>query len=210
MLTLRLTQRPGADATFRVDLELLGDVRQTASARFAFDLTKDDEKGLRWYLEDYLEWPQDPAPQIAQGVEARMKELGTGLFQAVFQANDDTRELWSTVRHELASTRVEVVTGVDGATALPWELLHDPRSETSLALHAGCFVRAQPTATRTPRLPEGEDRRVRILLVICRPGGKDDVPFRSVAARIVKGLDPSAREAFQLDVLRPPDLRGLR
>ncbi len=208
MPTLRLTQHTEADATFRVVLELLGGVRQTAEASFAFDLTEDDEKDLRWYLEDYLQWPQHPAPKIAARVEGRMEELGTGLFQAVFQANDDTRELWSAVRHELASTRVEVVTGVDGATALPWELLRDPRTETSLALHAGSFVRAQPTAARRPRLPDGEDGRVRILLVICRPGGEDDVPFRSVAARIVKGLDESARDAFELDVLRPPTFEG--
>ena len=50
---------------------------------------------------------------------------------------------------------------------------------------------------------------IRILLVICRPGGNEDVPFRSVAARLIKGLSESAREAFQLDVLRPPTFEQL-
>jgi len=35
------------------------------------------------------------------------------------------------------------------------------------------------------------------------------VPFRSVASRLIKGLSDSAREAFQLDVLRPPTFERL-
>src|SRR5690606_33675303 len=44
---------------------------------------------------------------------------------------------------------------------------------------------------------------------ICRPGGRDDVPFRSVASRLLKGLNATTRQAFQLDVLRPPTFEQL-
>ena len=110
---------------------------------------------------------------------------------------------------ELASTRVEVVTDIRGATALPWELLCDPDTRTTLALHAGSFVRTHPDSGRLARLPDDTADRVRILLVICRPKAGKDVPFRSVAARIVKGLDESSRDNFQLDVLRPPTFPAL-
>jgi hypothetical protein len=40
------------------------------------------------------------------------------------------------------------------------------------------------------------------LPVIYRPGGSEDAPFRSIASRLIKGLGKSAREAFQLGVLR--------
>ena len=50
---------------------------------------------------------------------------------------------------------------------------------------------------------------IRILLVICRPRGGYDVPFRSVASRLVKGLSEEARAAFDLDVLRPPTFERL-
>ena len=50
---------------------------------------------------------------------------------------------------------------------------------------------------------------MRILLVICRPQGGNDVPFRSVAIRLIRGLTDSAREIFQLDVLRPPTFQRL-
>ncbi len=211
MHLLRLKQRTEGDDTYRVELtvEREREVRQTAEASFPFELTPQDEADLRWYLEDYLQWPQDPAPKIAARVEDRMKELGTGLFRAIFQANDDTRELWSSTRRDLAKTRVEIVTSIEGATALPWELLRDPRTGTALALGAHSFARAQPTAALRPRLPDGRDRRLRVLLVICRPQAGEDVPFRSVAGRLVKGLSQEARELFDLDVLRPPTYEQL-
>ncbi len=67
------------------------------------------------------------------------------------------------------------------------------------------------TPHSSPSLPHAAGRRtgIRILLVICRPGGRDDVPFRSVASRIIKGLTDEAREHFQLDVLRPPTFEQL-
>jgi hypothetical protein len=39
--------------------------------------------------------------------------------------------------------------------------------------------------------------RVRVLLVIARPGGPADVPFRSVASQLIR-LDPAARAAFEV------------
>ncbi len=211
MPLLRLTQHAEADGTYRVELafEREREPRQTAVARFPFEVTAQDEADLRWYLEDYLQWPQDPAPTIAARVEERMKELGTELFRAIFQADDDTRELWSAARRDLAQARLEIVTSVEEATAIPWELLRDPRSDSALALTAHSFVRAHSTPARQPRLPEGDDRRLRVLLVICRPRAGDDVPFRSVAGRLVKGLSQDARELFDLHVLRPPTYEQL-
>ena len=90
MHLLRLTQHAEGDGTYRVELALERDraPRQTAAASFPFTLNPQDEADLRWYLEDYLQWPQDPAPVIAARVEERMKDLGTELFRAVFQADD--------------------------------------------------------------------------------------------------------------------------
>jgi tetratricopeptide (TPR) repeat protein len=50
---------------------------------------------------------------------------------------------------------------------------------------------------------------IRILLVICRPRGGEDVPFRSVASRLIKGLDEAEREVYELEVLRPPTFEQL-
>ncbi len=211
MTTLRLTQTATGPDTYHVQVSLEGDglPRQTASARFAFALSAQDQERLRWYLEDFLQFPFDPAPETAARVEERMVEIGTQLFRAVFHADDDARDLWATLRTRLNDTRVEIVTGVQEATAIPWELIRDPKTDAPLALRARAFVRAQPQAVQRPLLPRTESGPIRILLVICRPRQDNDVPFRSIAIRIIKGLGADARAAFDLDVLRPPTFERL-
>jgi hypothetical protein len=39
-------------------------------------LTPEDEEGVRWYLEEYLQFPSNPAPIIAAKIEQRIQELG--------------------------------------------------------------------------------------------------------------------------------------
>jgi tetratricopeptide (TPR) repeat protein len=211
MNTLRLTQTPAGEGSYHVEvaLEAEGQPRQTAAAGFDFSLGAQEAEDLRWYLEDYLQHPHDPAPKIAARVERRIKDIGAALFRAVFQSGDDARDLWATLRLGLSDTRVEIVTGVSGASAVPWELLRDPTTDAPLALRARSFVRAHPQPAQRPPLPRADGDSMRILLVICRPGGDEDVPFRSVAMRILKGLSGGASEVFQLDVLRPPTFERL-
>ncbi len=209
MNTLQLEQSTTGNA-HEVRLTLQGEGLPTMRARasFAFELTPQDRGDIRWYLEDYLQHPLDPAPQIAARIEARMVEIGRELFQNVFQGNDAARDLWARVRDSLHETRVEVFSEVREAASIPWELLRDHRTDTPLALQVPAFVRTHLEAPRF-QMPEEAADRVRILLVICRPREREDVPFRSVASRLLKGLGEQARELFQLDVLRPPTYEQL-
>jgi CHAT domain len=210
MGTLRLTQTSPGPGRHRVQLDLDGEgLPRSAVAEFAFAVGDQDREDLRWYLEDYLRYPVDPAPRIAARVQARMAELGRELFRAVFESDSDARALWADVSRDLAGTRVEVVSEVDAATALPWELLRAPATDTPVALEAVAFVRAQRQVARrahAPRVVGGE--RIRVLLVICRPGGAEDVPFHSVAGHLVR-LSAQARAVVQLEVLRPPTFQRL-
>jgi len=96
MHTLRLTQFAEGVNRHRVEVAYEGDgaARQAGVSRFEFAVSAQDQEDLRWYLEDYLQYPVDPAPKIAARVEARMAELGAGLFAAIFQSNDDARPQW--------------------------------------------------------------------------------------------------------------------
>ncbi len=209
MSLLRLTQHIEKEDDYRIQIEFEDDgTRETSEARFEFKMTDSDRADLRWYLEDYLQYPLDPAPQIAARIEERIRDLGIELFKKIFQANDETRDLWATLRDRLADTRVEVATDVKGATALPWELLRDPKTDEALALRAKTFVRSFNKPAQKVHKPQPADK-VRILLVICRPGGSEDVPFRSVSGYMLKGLTDAARERFELDVLRPPTFEQL-
>lgn len=209
--TLRLTQFTEGEDKYRVEIALEGSglPRQTVTSHFDFKLTDQDQEDIRWYLEDFLQYPDDPAPKIAARIEGRMAEIGTELFRALFQSSDDARDLWATLRARLNETRIEIVTTVTEATTIPWELIRDPKTDTPLPLRTRSFVHAHPQAAQVPKIPEADAGPIRILLVICRPDGRDDVPFRSVASRLVKGLSGDARALFQLDVLRPPTFEQL-
>jgi hypothetical protein len=41
--------------------------RETATAEFRFRYSEEDQRDLRWYLEDYLQAPEDPTPHRARG-----------------------------------------------------------------------------------------------------------------------------------------------
>ena len=209
-VVLRLTQAAAGDGRHVVTTRVTGleDYPEaSATSRFELSITDEDRERIRWYLEDFLEYPLDPAPEIAAGVEGRLAEIGTRLFELVF-AGEEARELWAGLRGVLHDVRVEVACEVDAAAILPWELLRDPRTQRPVVLEAAEYVRvnAQP-AKRVPRPAADDAERLRVLLVICRPGGGDDVPFRSVGALLLK--TPQAREVLDLTVLRPPTFEAL-
>jgi len=95
MPTLRLVQEAiDPSGTHRVAVELQEDgSRWSATAKVDLDLDRAELERLRWYLEDYLEYPIDPAPKIAAQVEQRLVELGRDLSGQVFQVREATR-LW--------------------------------------------------------------------------------------------------------------------
>ena len=189
-------------------LETPGMARRTATARVTFEVTAGDQELIRWYLEDYPQLAADIGTRgIARRAERLLADLGGQLFRALFDATGGTRRLWDAVQSGLGGTRVEIVTGVAGATALPWELLRDPETGQALALQAAALVRAHPQAAQAPHLPAPGAAALRVLLVISRPGAID-VAFRSVAGQLAR-LQAGDGGALQLDVLRPPGFARL-
>jgi tetratricopeptide (TPR) repeat protein len=168
-----------------------------------FGEVPDDVGGerIRWYLEDYAEFPADPAPVIARDAEALLARAGEELFGLVF-AGADAAGIWERARDRLGEVRVEVDADPGAGPGLAWELLRDPGRDAAVALGAGAFVRTHLRSAGHPDLPEPSGDRLRVLLVIARPGGGDDVPFRSVASRLVRG-GAEQMEGLDLDVLRP-------
>lgn len=205
MLLLRLNHRVELDGRHAVEVWLEGDgPSQRATSRFSFLHSAQDSELLRWYLEDYLEFPHDPAPSLALAAEARIKAVGTELFRLVFSG--EAGDAWMRVQSRLSQTRVEV-TAEPANVSLPWELLRDPRTDSVVALGARSFVRTNHDSARRPRLRAGASGTLRVLLVISRPGGREDVPFRSVASHLIRMGTPT--ELFGLDVLRPATFAAL-
>ncbi len=236
MPTLRLNQTSEGGGAYLIEVSLEGDNlhRSYSVSGCSFTLPEQDHEDLRWYLEDYLEHPFDPAPIIANRIERRITEIGGELFDSIFRANEDAREVWKEVAGRLDATRVEVVTPIGETTTVPWELLFDPEAGTHLALQCQSFVRvasnvngraegeqlpannkrSAPDVMPSPAnaggcfsLSESTSAPVRILLIISRPIDSGEVPFRSVASRLLKSLH--GRPGFELDVLRPPTFARL-
>ncbi len=178
-----------------------GAARRVAVSEFAYQVGGQDAEQIRWYLEDYAEFRADPAPRLAAGAEARLERIGGDLFGRVF-GGQDAGGIWALARDGLGGVRVEVDADPAEVPGLPWELLRDPGSGVSAALGAAAFVRTHLRAAVHPALPEPDGDRLRVLLVICRPGRGDDVPFRSVASRLVRG-GAGQMPGLELDVLRP-------
>ena len=178
-----------------------GAARRVAVSEFAYQVGSQDSEQIRWYLEDYAEFRADPAPRLAAGAEARLERIGADLFGRVF-GGQDAGGIWALARDGLGGVRVEVDADPAEVPGLPWELLRDPGTGGSAALGAAAFVRTHLRAAAHPALPEPGGDRLRVLLVICRPGRGDDVPFRSVASRLVRG-GAGQMQGLKLDVLRP-------
>ncbi|HEY1757480.1 MAG TPA: tetratricopeptide repeat protein [Bryobacteraceae bacterium] len=177
--------------------------RQIEKRLFSFSLSAQDAEDIRWYLEDYRIYPVDPAPIIADRIEQRMAEAGRELFRQVLAGSD----VWASMRRNLSETRIEVETELDDAL-VPWELMRDPVADLPLALNVNSFIRCHSKPSLPPNSPEQSPGKIRILLVICRLE-EDRVPFRSVARHLLRGLTDSAREPFELEVLRPPTFQQL-
>ena len=209
---LRLTQMPRQDGEYTVTVHLEqpgAGIRETTST-FAFEMTDSDREDIRWYLEEYLQLPADEAIQgHTRLIEARMDKIGTSLFEGIF-GKGDARDFWVDINKHLEDFRVEIQTEVLEAASIPWELLRKP-GDKPLALRAKSFVRSIYNARRAPYLPEiaTESEPLRILLVICRPNRSEDVPFRSVATRLLKSLSENQTTFYQLDLLRPPTFERL-
>ena len=175
---------------------------------FSFSIDAADRDRIRWYLEEYPLYPEDPGPKLAGATEEVLKDAGDRLFTDVFHANRNAQKLWDRLEPDLDGARVEVSTeGITG-WPVPWELLRDPDTGAWLAVRAAEFVRTHPQGVRPARPPQDTELPIRILLAICRPGREQDVRFRSVARNLVTALG-GRPDAFQLDVLRPATFEAL-
>jgi tetratricopeptide (TPR) repeat protein len=199
MIRLRIVLIASGSGT-ELRLEFMEDNQiESAITSFEFVTTDEDAQNIRWYLEDYLLYPAEPAPAIAERVEKRMREIGEKLFAAIF-SSPRTRFIWSLMEPSLGEARIEIADETRNPT-VPWELALDPVSGKTLATGSAAFVRNFPAGREGNYFPTAAGE-VRILLVISRPGGKRDVGFRATAKHIVDQFY-NQYSSVNIHVLRP-------
>ena len=157
-----------------------------AEATIQFALTQQEQEDLRWYRRTTSSGGGGRAGYSRTGRGADAAH-GEELFRLVLAANLETQAIWFAVREQLADLRVEITTGIAEATAIPWELMADPQSDSPIALRVRAFVRVQSNPSLSfVSVPPAAEGRVRLLYVVSRPGGTDDVALRAVANRLLQ------------------------
>lgn len=158
---------------------------------------------LSWYLEDYLLNPHGPSEKKAAATIEALKEWGRETFQAVFDFK--TYSWYSENKNQLDQLQIRIVSQSPAILSWPWEALCD--GDFFLAPHC-CLERSPDPEDSIPPAP-GETDRLRMLLVIARPKGENDVGYHAVARAVVDCVR-KMRYPVDIDVLRPPTFRNLR
>jgi tetratricopeptide (TPR) repeat protein len=173
-------------------------------------ITKRERKDLRWYLEEYAEWPFDEFRERAKQIEQKLNIIGKQLYESTFSSIGAQKVLQAWRLTPAKRKQISIVSGLPRALSLPWELLHD---------EAGFLVlRAQQPVSilRTLALEEGTSEKeykppLRILMVVARPEGTGFFDPRGEARELLKALhEPLEAGAIEVEFLRPPTLPALR
>ena len=180
-----------------------GRPEEASRVPFAWPLSADDLEDLRWYLEDYLRAPFG----VWEGRGLRVQDALLGWGDLVFGSvlgGGPARDVYQQARDK--GLEVVIRSAVPWLLGLPWELMRDAAGPVALA--AGGISRSVPAAggAGTLEVPGG---RLRVLMVISRPGGTSDVGYQMVARPLLERLD-AIRGQVSLTVLRPPTFEALR
>jgi len=171
---------------------------------FESPLSGQDLSDLSWYLERYLLAPYALYAEKGGAIEGRLSEWGEALFEPLFGRGRPARDAYQQARTRTAEL---VIHSADPAfLSLPWELLKDPERPTPLALDLRGISRNVSVAGPLIEVPGGDE--LRVLMVISRPSGLNDVDFQMVARPLHDRLQ-AVRGKVRLDVTRPPTLKAL-
>src|SRR2546427_5376660 len=174
-------------------------------------LTPQEHEALRWYLEEYWQWPYEGFAERGRQVEKLLTYVGKRLYRNVF-GTIEARDILHAWRLQSDFERqISITSNMPTALSLPWELLNDEQGFLVL--------RTQKPVSIVRRLPQHElaafstpfEPPLRILLITARPEGTGFVDPRSVAHELLDEMQEQVESgAVELEFLRPPTLQALR
>ncbi|MGB5064724.1 MAG: CHAT domain-containing protein, partial [Candidatus Competibacter sp.] len=163
---------------------------------------------LRWYLEEFLDYPFPPVTDRAERVQEALRGWGEQAFTALFGAGSGRDFYHDAYRDGLENLDLRIASDHPGVLAWPWEALADPQQAGALAHH--CRIERQLDRGHDPlELPKDLPRDcINILFVTARPY-PNDVRFRSLSRPVVEWIEKQALPA-RVTILRPPTFQRLR
>ena len=158
---------------------------------------------LRWYLEDYLLAPFEVWEERGPAVREKLTAWGELAFESVFGVGP-ARDAYQRARDR--GLEIMFRSAKPGLLGLPWELMRDEAGPVALGAYGISRNLPAADAAGTLEVPGG---KLRVLMVISRPAGTDDVGYQVVARPLLGQLE-AVRGEVELTVLRPPTFKALR
>lgn len=177
-------------------------------------LTRAEREELRWYLEDYWQWPYDAFRARGLAAEQLIEAAGRRLFDAVFGQAQAAYQPWNldprpSLRRQISVT---IAPGTPpAALSLPWELLRDDRGYLALRTRSPVSIVRRMPEQSLDAFVQPFELPLRVLLVTSRPDDEGFIDPRGVARSLYTALEPQmAAGLVAVEILRPPTLLALR
>ena len=193
------------DAGLRVRLQSKGlpGLARSDPRPLRFSLADKAFEDVRWYLEEFMDLPDDGSRVRAERIEAELERWGRELFQEAFCGDAPAAMLGELLaapeprQLTIASDNVDVL-------RLPWELMADAVGP----LFRRLTVRRQLESARDAR-PVAVELPLRMLLVVSRPDDLGFIDPRLTTRGLLDALKPLGIDNVQVDFCRPPTLAQL-
>src|SRR5947209_3932279 len=174
-------------------------------------LTKPERENLRWYLEEYSDWPYEQFLERAKQIEALLPQLGNRLYKTVFGSFGAISILQAWRLQPGEQRQISIISDIPRALSLPWELLHDEQGFLVLRTRQPVSILRRLSQSELAALPTTFEPPLRILLVTARPEGTGFVDPRSIARELVDEVHEQVETGtIELEFLRPPTRKALR
>lgn len=176
----------------------------------AFALTPPLEKGdadqLRWYLEEYYQFPGAGDHVKAQGVEEKLKGWGKALFDSAFGTVEGTNVYRNMMEAVHAGQNALITLGSEEPDVLvqPWEMMRDTKGV--LALRGVTLRRQLLGAKPGPRF--NFSLPLRILLIVSRPSDVGFIDPRNSIPPVLEACEALGGQV-ELEFCDPPTLPRL-
>jgi hypothetical protein len=197
------------DRVFRADVVFPSDNRYEVTVRDPFlepgAIETDQEERLRWYFEEHLGSPYTDKETTKRASES-ITVYGESLFSQLFSDVNALVE-WRELANGMDKLRVQVYSDDREFQAMHWEALKDPEELVACCLKGVEFVRT--SGMKTPKLEVQPSACLNVLMVTARPGGKNDVDYRTITRPLVETVEKN-RMRVQIHLLRPPTFRRLK
>ncbi|MEM6765134.1 MAG: tetratricopeptide repeat protein [Bacteroidota bacterium] len=167
-----------------------------------FSENEKGERELEWYFEKWLSFPfidKVKAERAADSITA----YGEHLFKHLFTADPDVYADYKLIRK--GAIRIEIV-GEPDFHALHWETLKDPNDSRPLAIEQLMVRKNEDRVNKRAELQPAN--QLRVLLMTSRPGGRQDVGYRTISRPLVEALE-QAKVPAQIDIVRPGTFKAL-